>query len=394
MEKLFIVGLGPGDERLQNAKAKAILGSAQRIFSTARISESHKQIQNIKLAELLEELHKPQTGTTVVLVSGDCCFFSISKQLIAEFSSSYDIELVSGISSIQYFSAKLAVAYDDAEIISMHGRDGRVVPKVCYNKKVFALTGGDFKAHNICRILCDSGLGHVRVWIGERLSYSNERIIHGTAKELKLHTFDGLSVMYIENAEAQNYYPPISDDDFIRGDVPMTKEEVRWISLQKLQISPNDIVYDIGAGTGSVSVEIARKAHNGFVYAIEAKLDAYELILENRKKHGAYNMTVIHGKAPVGLDELPIPQKVFIGGSSGNIDEIVKCVVEKNSNIRIVANAISLQSISQILQSFKNHGLTNIDTICVNIAKSKKLGGYDMMMAQNPVYIVTGHRGA
>lgn len=392
MEKLFIVGFGPGDERLQSTKTKEILSSAQRILSTSRISQSDNQIENIKLSELLTELRRPQTGITVVLVSGDCCFFSISKQLVNEFSNIYDIELVSGISSIQYFSAKLAVTYDDALITSMHGRDGRIVPKVCYNKKVFALTGGDFKAHDICSSLWESGLGNVKIWVGEKLSYPNERIVHGTASELKELIFDDLSVMYIENTEAQNPYLPLRDDDFIRRDVPMTKEEVRWLTLQKLQLSQYDIVYDIGAGTGSVSIEMARKVCNGFVYAIENKAEAYELILENRKKHGAYNLSVIKAKAPDGMAYLPIPQKVFIGGSSGNMDEIVKCVVDRNSDVRIVANAITLQSISQILQSFEKHGLTNIDTICVNISKSKKLGTYDMMMAQNPVYIVTGCR--
>jgi len=392
MEKLFIVGFGPGDESLLTTRSQAILSHAKRIFSTSRISKSSLEIQNFSLSELLIQLHNPQIGITVVLVSGDCCFFSISKQLIDEFSNLYKIELINGISSIQYFSAKLAIPYDDAQIISMHGRNNRIVPKVCYHKKVFALTGGKYKAHNICEMLWASGLGDVHVIVGENLSYHNERIKQGTANELKDYIFDNLSVMYIENANIQNIHISLCDEDFIRDDVPMTKEEVRWLSLQKLQIMPNDIVYDIGAGTGSISVEIARKTYDGFVYAIETNTNACDLINMNREKHKAYNMTIINKKAPEGIESLPIPQKALIGGSSGNMDSIIKCLIEKNSDIRIVANAITLQSINQILESFKKYGFICIDTICVNISKSKKAGGYDIMTAQNPVYIITGHK--
>jgi precorrin-6Y C5,15-methyltransferase (decarboxylating) len=172
----------------------------------------------------------------------------------------------------------------------------------------------------------------------------------------------------------------------------MTKEEIRWLSIQKLGISPTDTVYDIGAGTGSVSVEMARKAFDGFVYAIETKEDACALIRQNITKHGAFNIEIVHGEAPTVLDSLPVPDKAFIGGSSGNMDGILEKLTNLNPEIKIVVNAITIQTLNQAIEGFTQYGLTDTDIICVNIAKSKKTGHYDMMMAQNPIFIISGKR--
>jgi precorrin-6Y C5,15-methyltransferase (decarboxylating) len=136
-------------------------------------------------------------------------------------------------------------------------------------------------------------------------------------------------------------------------------------------------------------VELARKAFDGFVYAIEHKEDACALVRENATKHGAFNLEVIHGEAPYALDDLPIPDKAFIGGSSGKMDGILDKLLTLNPNIRIVINAITLQTMTQAIEWFERHG-AETDITCVNIAKSRKTGGYDIMTAQNPIYIVRG----
>jgi precorrin-6Y C5,15-methyltransferase (decarboxylating) len=390
MEKLYIIGFGPGDETLWTEKAKNIIQSADRILTTNRIGRDIKNAQNCTLSQLTTELENKIKGVTAVLVSGDCGFFSVSKTIVRDFSKQYDIELISGISSVSYLSAKLSVPYDDAVICSMHGKNEQIAAKVSYNKKVFALTGGEFKAHDICRILHKSGLPGIKVIIGEKLSYPDERIVEGTAEKLKGFIFDDLSVMYIENNLYVNPHLPLRDEDFIRGDIPMTKAETRWLSISKLGILPSDIVYDIGAGTGSVSIEMARKAFDGFVYAIETKKEACELIEQNKIKHGAYNLEIIHAMAPDKIDNLPKPDKVFIGGSSKNLPEILNLLHFKNPSVKIVSNAVTLQSVGQIITEYENLGFVDIDIICVNIAKSKKINNYDMMTAQNPIYIITG----
>jgi precorrin-6Y C5,15-methyltransferase (decarboxylating) len=226
--------------------------------------------------------------------------------------------------------------------------------------------------------------------VGERLSYPDERIRTDRADALLDMEFDSLSVVYVENLSAADPHVPLRDSEFFRGDVPMTKEEFRWLSIQKLSVSPRDVVFDIGAGTGAVSVELARKAYDGFVYAIEAKEDACGLVRENAARHGAFNMEIVQGEAPAAFGGLPAPDKAFIGGSSGHMDGILEKLVTLNPGIGVVANAITLQTLHQITEGFEKHGIGDMEIICVNIAKSRKMGGYDMMVAQNPVYVVRG----
>ncbi|MDR2754293.1 MAG: precorrin-6y C5,15-methyltransferase (decarboxylating) subunit CbiE [Planctomycetaceae bacterium] len=392
MKKLFIIGFGVGHDDFRTKKAVDVIRSADNVLTLSRFYKNDPSVINVDLSELMHYLNNAHSDTTAVLVSGDCCFFSITQKLVQEFSNLYKIELINGISSIQYFSAKIAVPYDDAKLISVHGRKERIVSQTAYNKKIFTLTGGQYKTHDLCRILYENDLTNVKIQIGEKLSYPDERIVTGTPETLKEIIFDDLSVMYIENESAKIPSVPIHDDEFIRGQVPMTKEEIRCLALRKLGIQPDDILYDIGAGTGSMSVEMARCAFEGVVYAIEKNETALDLIKQNRIKHGAFNIIVIKTSAPEHFAELPVPNKAFIGGSSGNIDTIVKTLIEINPKIKIVANAISLQSLNQILHAYTSFGLTETETICVNIAQSKKIGHYDMMTAQNPVYIVTGTR--
>jgi len=333
---------------------------------------------------------KEDTGETAVLVSGDSGFFSVTQTLVKDFSGLYEIEVLPGIGSIPYFSAKLKIPYDDAELISLHGRSEKIVPKVVYNKKVFALTGGANNVSEICRTLCRCGLGNAIVYIGERLSCSDERIVQGKAADFENEDFDSLSVMCIENNEAVNPHTPLHDKDFIRRNVPMTKEEVRWIAIQKLGICPSDVIFDIGAGTGSVSMEMARRAYDGLVYAIETNEDACTLVRENMDKHGTFNIEIVRGKAPDSLEGLPTPDCAFIGGSSGSMGAILVKLLSLNPSVRVAATAVTLQSLHQITDGFKRHRISGMEIICVNIAKSKTVGSYDMMMAQNPVYIISG----
>jgi len=383
-DKLFVIGFGPGNDGMLTDRARNAIKAAHRVLNT----------RDMPLPDLISELKKPEGyETSAVLVSGDSGFFSAAKMILRDFSHLYDIEVIPGISSVQYLSARLKISYDDAVLTSLHGRNGNIVAKASYNRKVFTLIGGENSVQSICRTLCRHGLGDVIVSIGERLSYADERIINGKAAELRDMAFDGLSIMLIENPFVVNPHAPLYDADFIRGDVPMTKEEIRWLSIQKLCINPQDTVFDIGAGTGSVAVEMARRAFDGFVFAIEAKEDACALVRKNAARHGAFNMDIINGEAPGAFDSLPVPDKAFIGGSMGNMDNILGGLLSLNPNIRIVANAITLQTLNQTMTGFERYGVADVEIICVNIAKSKKSGSYDMMVAQNPVYIISGGGG-
>ena len=187
-------------------------------------------------------------------------------------------------------------------------------------------------------------MGDVLLYVGENLSYENEKIFVKPASELTEYKGDPLSVICAvnENAGTRLETHGIRDEEFIRGKAPMTKEEVRTVSLSKLRLTADSVCYDVGAGTGSLSVEMALRAHQGQVWAIEKKEDAVELIHRNKVKFAADNLEIVEGLAPEALKDLPAPTHAFIGGSSGNLKEIVKLLLEKNAHVRIVINCCLL----------------------------------------------------
>ena len=178
------------------------------------------------------------------------------------------------------------------------------------------------------------------------------------------------------------------DEWFIRGEIPMTKSEVRAVSVSKLELCRDNIVYDIGAGTGSVSVEAALKVPDGHVYAFEQKEEGCALIRANAEKAGVKNLTVVPGKAPESLYGYPAPDRVFLGGSSGNMEEILDLVTELNPAVQIVINVIALESLSQAMEWFRKKGWEP-EVVCMQVSRAAKRGPYHMMQAQNPIYMLT-----
>lgn len=197
----------------------------------------------------------------------------------------------------------------------------------------------------------------------------------------------------LTNREEEKWHyhtPGIPDEYFIRGSVPMTKEEVRILTIAKTRFKGNEIVYDIGAGTGSISLEAARLVPQGKVYAIEQNPEGVELIKANAQKLGIDNIEVIHGRAPQALSGLPSPQRVIIGGSSGSMEEIFLAflpLLPKDG--RVVINAITVESIHQGTELAEKY-LKEVEIVQINIAKGEKLGKYHLMKAHNPVFIISG----
>ena len=212
------------------------------------------------------------------------------------------------------------------------------------------------------------------------------------ARELAEQTFAPLSVLLIEReALPSRRTPGLPDEAFIRGAVPMTKQEVRAAALAKLAVAPTDILWDVGAGTGSVSVELALAAPAGQVYAVECDPEACALIQQNREKFAAYNLTLIEGKAPEALDMLPAPDAVFIGGTKGNMDAVVDAVLHKNPAARLCITAIALETLSAAVTALTAHGLSaEVTQIAVN--RTKTAGSLHLLMANNPVFLITGAR--
>lgn len=348
------------------------------MITAAQISDTIRQYANYK--------------NIVVLMSGDVGFFSGAKSLITLLQDC-NVRCICGIGSLQYLCAKLLTNWDDAHIVSLHGREANLCAAVMTHAKTFVLSGGDHTIASICMELCNNDLQDVTVSVGENLSYENERIVTAKASELTQSRFDSLSVLLIINEHPLNKawdVHGLPDEAFIRGDVPMTKSEVRSVSLSKLRLKRNDIVYDIGAGTGSVSVEAALVCTEGTVFAIEKNADAVALIKKNSNNFGTKNLTIVEGYAPQSLTRLPKPDKAFIGGSSGNMHDIIRLLLGKNPKIRIVVNAIALETLSETLRVFSELHLTEIDIVQMNVSKAKSVGSYHMMNAYNPIFILSG----
>lgn len=392
VKKVYIVGAGVGEQSYLTSYAKNIIESSDLVIATKRLFSSlsnlNKNTVCNEISEFINIIKTSDASVISVLASGDIGFYSIAKTLTEQLSG-IEIEQVSGISSLQYLTAKLAIPYDDIKVISVHGRNKNPVPFICYNKKVFILTGGEHKAHDIINGLIDARLGDVWVTIGENLSDKNERIITDKAVSFSGKSFDNLSVMLVHNPNFIDCHQRIADNEFIRGKSPMTKEAVRTLSISYLNIKPHETIVDIGAGTGSCSVEMARRAHEGLVFAIEKETQANELIIQNVVKFKAFNIKVIKDNAPDNMEKLPFINKAFIGGSSGNLNEIIKSLVNNNPNVRIVVNAVTIETLTEAMDAFKQYGLT-ADISCINVSTAESVGRYNMMKASNPIYIIVG----
>lgn len=399
MKKVFIIGLGIGSLSYMHKKATETIKSCDCLIGAKRMLEDfrdlNRQIYESSSAEnICKYIKQSDYKTYGILVSGDSGFYSLSKKItkLLEKDKKIQIENISAVSSLQYFASKLNISWDDIKHVSSHGRNPNIISNVIFNKKTFILTSSDFGPQHICEILTNKGLGDLKVSVGENLSYDNERIVEDEALAIAKMRFEGLAVMIIHNdnfISLDEGYRSIKDEEFITGKAPMTKSEVRTISVGKLNLKSNYIVYDIGAGTGSVSVEAALKLHSGTMYAVEKDVEAVNLIEKNIEKFKTYNIEVIKGTAPEAIGGLPNPDACFIGGSSGNMDDIINTVLKKNPFVNMVINTITLQSLNEAINCMEKYKFENVEIASIAVAKSKKLGKYDLMMGQNPIYIIS-----
>lgn len=395
IKQVYLIGAGTGSIQYLTGYGLQTIKDCDEIYSTNRIgdlmSEVRKDIKNLAISEMTNTVLSSSASKIAVLVSGDTGFFSVAKTLLKDLKDKCEVEVICGISSMQYLCSKVGRSYENMKIVSLHGRNNSILGAVSYFPQLFVLTGGNNKAHDICGYLCSQGLKDIKVVAGENLSMDSERIVEGTAEEISKLNFADLTVLIIENDNWVDHNIAIMDEDLVRGKVPMTKEEVRFVTVAKMKIKSRDIIYDIGAGTGSLSFEMARKAYEGLVYAIEQNKEGIDLIEENKNLLGGYNVVTLHGMAPEVLEGLPKPDKAFIGGSKGNMDSIIKVLIEKNPNIFIAVNAITLETLNEAIKVMTDNGFET-DIVCINAARSKKIGGYNMMTANNPVYIISGGR--
>ena len=417
---ITLLGIGMGSREMLTVQGKNSLDQADLLIGARRMVDSvRRPDQDVFIEYRSQEIKDyidshPEYDNIVIVLSGDVGFYSGAKKLLdvlqqnklsqnsfgsetAGQSSSVqntvkpEIQVQCGISSVVYFMSKIGLSWDDAKIVSAHGRRCNLISYIHNEKKVFAILGTSDGVAVLASKLVDYGMSDVLLYVGENLSYDNEKIFVKTAGELTEYTGNPLSVICAVNESAGKRLEThgIKDEEFIRGKAPMTKEEVRTVSLSKLRLTEDSVCYDVGAGTGSLSIEMALRAHQGKVWAIEKKEDAVELIRQNKVKFAADNLEIIEGLAPEALKDLPVPTHAFIGGSSGNLKEIVQILIEKNPQVRIVINCITLETVSEALETAKEFGFEENEIVQLSAARSKAIGRYHMMMGENPIYIIT-----
>ena len=391
--KITVIGVGPGSEALLTGEAKAALRDCDAVIGAKSVTNaltlSNKPVWHEYLPQnILDMLNAhPAVRRAAVVMRGDVGFYSGAKKLLKALKDE-DVTLVPGISSVSLFAAKLGVSWEDAALISLHGRDANLIRIAARNEKTFVLAGGDNTPEHIFQTFCDYGMGDLACAVGERLSYPEEKITRGLAEDLKNESCDPLAIVYIKNDRPEKGVRcGIPDEEFIRGGVPMTKAEVRAVSMAKLAPEKDAVVWDVGAGTGSVSVECALAAHEGRVYAVEKNPEGIELIRQNKIRFKTDNLYEIEGTAPGTLAALPSPTHVFIGGSGGELKEILSLVFEKNPDAVVVINAVTLETQAEVMDCAKAFPLAAFEAVSVSVARAQAMGRYHLAAAQNPVWI-------
>ena len=394
------IGIGMGTLDTLTHEAAETIRNADILFGAKRILESvehmpdllrddQERVEEYRSAQIAEYLStRPNLTRIVILMSGDVGFYS-GARLVQDAFPDEKIDYYCGISSVVYFASKVPTAWQDAKLLSAHGRSLNLLNCVQRYPKIIMIVSGVEDVRAICQELVEAEMTYVHVTVGTNLSYPEETVTSGTPEDFLQAETTGLHIMLLENPQANHIIVPgMSDETFVRGKVPMTKEEIRILSVAKLQLTEDSIVYDVGAGTGSVSMECARLCTNGTVYAVERNPEGIALIRENSKKLRLSNVKAIEGLAPEALMDLPAPTHAFIGGSAGNMGEILDVLRAKNPSVRIVINTIALESISEVMQLLKERGY-DADIVQISAAKSRVLGRYHMMTGLNPVYIIT-----
>lgn len=392
-----IIGVGLGNPDTMTLQAQRAIEQATVVIGAKRLIEpyGHKIcLPLIGAQDIAKAVAEAGNQRVAVLLSGDVGFYSGAKKL---YSLLPDAQVMAGVSSVQYFCAKLCTAWDDAHLISAHGRSHNAVGEIQCHSKTFLLTGSNFTVMDLVAQLVDRGLGQCTLSVGENLSYDTERIVTEKALDLQGVGFAPLSVALVENPQpicSDCTAPHLKDDAFLRGKAPMTKEEIRVLSVSKLQIKPHHVLWDVGAGTGSVTVELARSAYAGQVFAVEQKGEAVALLQENKAQFALPNIAVIEGKAPEALAALPAPDGVFIGGSSGNLEEIIALVLAKNPVARLVITAVTLETIAQVTALLAKSEFEDVDMVQLSATRTRQAGRYHLMDAQNPVWLFSAQGSA
>ena len=396
MKWIDVISAGPGSAGMLTEEAGEAIARADAVFCADRyaglVADPGKRRALLPFTAAMGEMEtlRKENRQPAVLVSGDAGLYSLLPLMEKRFGRDA-LRVYPGVSSLQAFCARLCIPWQEAAILSAHGRN--LSPSaLCHAARTHArtllLTDEERDPNWVRKALDDGELGPIRITVGERISCAGERIAPYACR-----TYDPLSVVLLENDQPEKGLPAIGipDDAFIRGKTPMTKREIRIQVLASLALPPDAVVWDIGAGTGSVSIECARQCPLGQVYAIERDEDALQLIRENRERFHAQNLEIVAGSAPEALKLLPAPTHLFIGGAGGRIREMLEITEEMDTPVRLCATAVTLESAEEYRKLFQTY--RHFTALQIAVSRIEPIGTYHMFRAQNPVFIFSAETG-
>jgi precorrin-6B C5,15-methyltransferase / cobalt-precorrin-6B C5,C15-methyltransferase len=401
MKSIHVIGAGMAGQEGFTAQALELIATSDILFGAPRLlalfPDYHgekQQIDDQSMASMIERLRQFQ-GKAVVLASGDPLFFGVGRYLLRNLPEAL-IDFLPNVTSVQYAFAKIREPWDDAVFVSTQARDVKsVVDRVVANDKAAILTDDLVTPKMIAAEMVGRDRFGYRVYLCENLGTAEEKIRLTSVKGLLDLDVAALNVLILirEYEEEEQQSLPvfgIPDDEFVSVKKTMTREEVRVVTLAKLRLRHDMCLWDIGAGSGSISIEADYLLPQGRVFAIERNDESLGFIRENLRRFNARNVTLVTGNAPDCLDELPDPDRVFIGGSGGHLWEILEQVDQRLAvGGLIVLNAITLDTLTATNDYFNNAGY-QVEVVALNIARTRPETNYKMFEAYNPVYIITG----
>ncbi|MRR34106.1 precorrin-6y C5,15-methyltransferase (decarboxylating) subunit CbiE [bacterium] len=400
-QKIYLVGAGIEGWEGFGARAIEVINSADLLIGHQRLLDIFPDFKGEKqtfgdLSVMLDFL-KTTDQRVVVLSSGDPNFFGIARFMLRNLPKER-IEIFPNVTSIQYAFARIKEPWDDAIFLSVHGRGLKgAIDRIIAADKAAVLTDEKNSPAAIARELINRGAEGYDVYLCEDLGLPTEKFTRTDVRGLVELASSPLNILILIKAWEPNLanYPlmGISDDHFATARKLITKQEIRAVTLAKLQLQNDLVLWDIGAGSGSVAIEAGNLMPNGKVFALEKNAQYLSFIRENLSKFSSKNVMLVEAYAPEGIDDLPNPDRVFIGGSGGMLEDIIDAVDRRlKPDGIIVLNAVTLDTLTKSVEFLEDHGYA-VEVTCVNVAKTVALTEYKMFEAHNPVYVISARRG-
>lgn len=400
MAEIWVVGITDQGAASLSPEARELVARAtllcggERHLAFFREHPAERFVIRANLGELVERLRRA-TGLIVVLASGDPGWYGIGPFLVERLGQER-VRILPNLSSVQLASARLGLSWHDAVQVSAHGRPlASILGAVLQASKAVILTDDRNTPAVIARALLEAGDDDALADVFEHLGGSRERHLAGRLSDLIDQSFAPLNLLVVRHDQAPRRFPlGVPDEAFASRNGLITKAEVRVVSLARLRLHERAILWDVGAGCGSVAIEAAGLLRHGQVFAIERDLEQVGFLQENRRRFRAGNVVVVPGEAPAILSDLPDPDAVFVGGSGGQLAGIVEVAMSRlRPGGRIVLNLVGLEHLAQLLGPERPSDWS-IEVSQVSIARSATTAGLTRLAALNPVYVVSLWRTA